>query len=997
MKKLFYFQIILLASLQAGAQKPNITSFSPTSGTIGTTITITGTNFNATAAQNVVVFGATKATVTAASVTSLTVTVSAGATYQPITALNLASGLVGSSSQPFRVTFPGGSIATNSLDPKVDFAAGAGAISISNGDLDGDGKPDMAVANFTANTVSILRNTGSAGTITAGSFAAKFDLVAGTSPRFVSIGDLNGDGKPDLAIVNFGSNNVSIFRNTSSVENISFDAKVDFATGAGPRSVSIGDFDGDGKPDVTIANSSNNFMSVLRNTSSAGSISFQNKVDFALTGGNASTFVSSGDLDGDGKPDVVVANYALNTISVFRNTAATGIIDASSFATRVDFTTGTFPFSVNIGDLDGDGKADLAVANYYSDSISVFRNTTSIGMINAASFDAKVDFKTGVAPISSTMGDIDGDGKIDLVTTNYDDNTISILRNTATSGSITASSFAAKIDFATATGPRLAGIGDLDGDGKPDLAVATNVANTVSVLHNLYSIFAPVTANQAICANSTASLTASCATGTAHWYDAGSVGIPFVGSFFTTPTLTTNTTYKVRCEQGSNMSPFADVLVSVNPGPVAPVITASGPTTFCAGKSVTLNANIGINKALSFSQASSQYITVPHSAGISLGATFSMEAWVNFSGINRTILDKGDYDFLWQLGANGNAGKMGFYSRNTGSWSYATGTVPENTWTHVAITLSGGTLTFYINGVASGTAAVTFSADNQPMNIGRQQPTACACNYFNGSMDELRIWNVLRTQTNIQAAMNTTVPTNSAGLVAYYKFDEGVGNTSGDATGNGNNGTFVNGPTWQVPATSPVNRVVWSPGGATTPAITVSAAGAYTATVTNGFGRTNAATTMVTIIAQPALGPDVTVYKNCFGETTDLTTLFNTNGLTQSWNTPNPFAAPAGIYRLIANNNDGCTDTAFANIILEVATWTGTQSNDWNTPGNWNINKVPGTLTHVIIPGGTPNLCYINTAGAVAASIQVRTGGNVRTVNTKSVTVNGKCLVLPPN
>ena len=150
-------------------------------------------------------------------------------------------------------------------------------------------------------------------------------------------------------------------------------------------------------------------------------------------------------------------------------------------------------------------------------------------------------------------------------------------------------------------------------------------------------------------------------------------------------------------------------------------------------------------------------------------------------------------------------------------------------------------------------------------------------------------------------------------------------------------------------------------------------------------------------INPPALGPDVTVYKNCFGETTNLTGLFNTTGLTPSWNTPNPTAAPPGTYRLVVTNPGGCTDTAFANVILEVATWTGTISNDWNTAGNWNINKVPGTLTHVIVPGGTPNPCYVNTAGALAASIQVRNGGQVRTTSTRSVTVNGKCLVLPPN
>ena len=73
---------------------------------------------------------------------------------------------------------------------------------------------------------------------------------------------------------------------------------------------------------------------------------------------------------------------------------------------------------------------------------------------------------------------------------------------------------------------------------------------------------------------------------------------------------------------------------------------------------------------------------------------------MKYSGANATIIDKGNYNFLWSLNANSNSNKMGFYTRNTGTWVYSTSIAPENTWTHVAITLNAGTLTFYINGVA---------------------------------------------------------------------------------------------------------------------------------------------------------------------------------------------------------------------------------------------------------------------------------------------------------
>lgn len=281
--------------------------------------------------------------------------------------------------------------------------------------------------------------------------------------------------------------------------------------------------------------------------------------------------------------------------------------------------------------------------------------------------------------------------------------------------------------------------------------------------------------------------------------------------------------------------------------PAAPIITPNGPIAICNEAPITLHSNIANNNALSFLKASSQYLTVPHSASINLGATATMEAWVNYSGINSTIVDKGDYDFLWQLNTNGNANKMGFFNKSTTTWAYSTAIVPQNTWTHVAITLSGGNVTFYINGVASGTATVGFSQDTEEMNIGRQQPTYCKCNFFNGSMDELRIWNVVRTEAEIQANKNTTIAANSAGLVAYYKFDEGTGTTTADATTNNNHATFVNDPTWQVPSASPVNTLVWYPGGAKTPSITVTTPGIYIVSIVDEHGCANAASTFVSI------------------------------------------------------------------------------------------------------------------------------------------------------
>ena len=215
---------------------------------------------------------------------------------------------------------------------------------------------------------------------------------------------------------------------------------------------------------------------------------------------------------------------------------------------------------------------------------------------------------------------------------------------------------------------------------------------------------------------------------------------------------------------------------------------------------VTVTALTTLAGALNFVKANNTYITVPHSASMNLGAEFTIEAWVNYTGANSTIIDKGDYDYLLQVNCN-NPGfapnRLNFYNRNTG-WVHSIGTVPEGVWTHVAVTLKNGTMTFYINGVASGTAAVNFAQDSGPVNIGRQSPWSCACNIFNGNMDELRVWNRALSACEINANKSCELSGSQTGLAAYYKFNQGsinVNNSSVntlvDASGNNNTGTLT--------------------------------------------------------------------------------------------------------------------------------------------------------------------------------------------------------------
>jgi FG-GAP-like repeat/Calx-beta domain/FG-GAP repeat len=379
--------------------------------------------------------------------------------------------------------------AAPSFAAAVNFTVGSEPISVAIGDLNGDGRPDLAVANVESNSVSVLLNTTTAGAAVP-SFAAQQSFAVGTEPFSVAIGDLNGDGRPDLAVANLSSNSVSVLLNTTTAGAAvpSFAAQQSFAVGSAPISVAIGDLNGDGLPDLAVANYGLNGVSVLLNTTTPGAAvpSFTAAVNFAV--GSALTSVAIGDLNGDGLLDLVVANYRSNSVSVLLNTTTPGAA-VPSFAAQQSFATGTKPESVAIGDLNGDGQPDLAVANFGPDgNVSVLLNTTVLGAATITpDFPQAAVFATGSVPASVAVGDLNGDGKPDIVVSNISreggGNTISVLLNTTTPGAATPS-FAPHLDFGGGDEPVSVALADLNGDGRPDIVVVDYQTQSVGVLIN---------------------------------------------------------------------------------------------------------------------------------------------------------------------------------------------------------------------------------------------------------------------------------------------------------------------------------------------------------------------------------------------------------------------------------------------------------------------------------------------------------------------------------
>jgi hypothetical protein len=277
MKKLtLSISLLLTLFTAAKAQQPVVTSLSALVANPGAAVTINGTGFNATAANNIVYFGATRAAVTAATATSLSVTVPAGATYSSVSVNNTASALTGYSQYPFLPTYNNSGFVPNTVNfgSRVDFA-GVNTKRVTIADLDGDGKSEMISSNGTVGSISVFRNTSTSGSISTSSFAARVDYacITGSEVSDVSTADIDGDGKPEIFVSYLSGTNISVFKNatTSGVINAaSFATRVEYGVGGNSRAISVADFDRDGKPDVVVAAVSSASLRMLRNISTVG-------------------------------------------------------------------------------------------------------------------------------------------------------------------------------------------------------------------------------------------------------------------------------------------------------------------------------------------------------------------------------------------------------------------------------------------------------------------------------------------------------------------------------------------------------------------------------------------------------------------------------------------------------------------------------------------------------------------------------------------------------
>ncbi len=405
------------------------------------------------------------------------------------------------------------------FQPAVNYPVGADPVAIVTGDFNHDGHLDLAVLNSNPNTggaggsVSILNGQSD------GTFVAGATYAVGFIPTAIGVGDFDGDGNLDLAVV-VSNPNLSLNPGFVTIllgsANGSFTAQGNYGVGLVPVSIAVGDFTGDGKLDLAVGSTAigltntQSEISILTNNGSGGfqagpsfvtgptatipvsiavadfnddarldlAVAMNNTTNVLICQGNGDgTFsivnapgvggspiwVAAGDFNGDGKPDLMVANNGDSTVSVLLGNGD------ETFSSSAVYPVGTHPTNLALADLNGDGKLDIAVVNNGDSNTQVFLGEGN-GTFRSGSY------RVGANPTGITSGDFNKDGFPDLAVLNGD-GTVSVLLGDGHGGFRTMSPFPGCQSSSPLTGPVVAG--DFDGDGKVDLAISCRIEDSV--------------------------------------------------------------------------------------------------------------------------------------------------------------------------------------------------------------------------------------------------------------------------------------------------------------------------------------------------------------------------------------------------------------------------------------------------------------------------------------------------------------------------------------
>ena len=363
--------------------------------------------------------------------------------------------------------------------------SGSGAVgytpnSIAIADVNGDGVPDLLVATTVDQGQN--NNPGFAGvylgvTTAPGTYQSGVQYpISGTNPSGIVVVDLTNSGSKDMVVSNFGSGTASVFMHNSTTPG-TFLTATTLTTGGQPNQVVSADINGDGLPDLVFADMSGNAIVMLQSSTTPGQFAAPSNL---ATGGQTAS-VAVADVNGDGKPDLVAtvvdSNGNNGQVLVFLQSTTT----PGTFAAPVSYPAGAQPEAVRIADVNGDNLPDLIVANRGPGTDGTGTPGVSVLLQNSATagtFLAPVTYSTPWGPLDVAVGDLNGDGKPDLVVASLGPDptgAVSILLQSST----TAGTFGPATVYEGYGEPLSVAIADLNGDGHPDIAVADGYSATV--------------------------------------------------------------------------------------------------------------------------------------------------------------------------------------------------------------------------------------------------------------------------------------------------------------------------------------------------------------------------------------------------------------------------------------------------------------------------------------------------------------------------------------
>jgi Zn-dependent metalloprotease len=475
-RQVYYYRVVAtnsFATATSEAQsfittlRPVILSYSPRNGPIGTEVTITGQNFNTTPNKNLVSFGATLGTVLSASATEIKVKVPAGASFGPLSVQDAASGLIAQSAQEFVPTFIGGY-----KKGDLQLSAGYNEGYVTNNtiqDMDGDGKPDIVGTFFPGFT--ILQNVNQGVEITEASFVRNTYSNAGFTTYDLFLADMDGNGLKD--VIGSYNNGVRIYPNQSVAGYLFFGVPVDVPVG-NLSNLSFADYDLDGHIDLagTTYEAGVQTFRIFRNKNSKGTLSGSNFEElYAVAAPDIVYFLASSDLNNDGTPDVLMTNASKNFLWVLQNHSQPGAVAFDEKSIQDPLRgRGTTRYAAN--DLNGDGWKDLL-----SQSLSEAFN---LGLLENKGTSPDITFAAPTLMLADDKqttlqtGDINGDGKPDLLVAN-NRRLFSIFENKTEAGQQLAAASFEKFSEVGMPAPNWGSVstqmamGDLNGDGRPEV------------------------------------------------------------------------------------------------------------------------------------------------------------------------------------------------------------------------------------------------------------------------------------------------------------------------------------------------------------------------------------------------------------------------------------------------------------------------------------------------------------------------------------------------